>query len=351
MLITRDNYEVYFIDYIDGNLKPDEVEVLMLFLEQNPDLAAELDGLHDIVLETSQVQFEHKSTLKKNLFERNGIANEFDYLCIAEMENDISVGEKKKLDSIIAENPSLESQKSVYAKAKLIPDETTVFTHKASLRRAPVFHIRQSNLRNAMGVAAGMALLFGLFTVFTNLDNTVNEMVASTEPITKEIEKEISGHQVASVVGKETVQNNSNQLATTGKVFTSTPDVEDNQELFKEETTLDESVDIQEIRRIEIKPLELRKEQNLLASAPRIEPVLPTITAETEQLADNTKPQPQGSSRTLGLFDIVQLGVEKFSNATGSSMQLSAEKDPNGKLTKIRFDSNLFALSTPVRKK
>ena len=45
MRITRDNYEVYFIDFIDGNLDASLQEEMQLFLAANPDLAEEMDGL------------------------------------------------------------------------------------------------------------------------------------------------------------------------------------------------------------------------------------------------------------------------------------------------------------------
>ncbi|MFZ4783849.1 MAG: anti-sigma factor family protein [Flavobacteriales bacterium] len=48
MMITRDNYEVYFIDYIDGTLSVDLRQQVEAFLVAHPDLAAELDGLSDV---------------------------------------------------------------------------------------------------------------------------------------------------------------------------------------------------------------------------------------------------------------------------------------------------------------
>ena len=45
MKINRNNYEMYFIDYLDGVLSPDLVSELLLFLDENPDLKEELSDL------------------------------------------------------------------------------------------------------------------------------------------------------------------------------------------------------------------------------------------------------------------------------------------------------------------
>jgi len=44
MMINRENYEIYFIDFLEGNLSEEERAAVELFLLENPDLAAEIDG-------------------------------------------------------------------------------------------------------------------------------------------------------------------------------------------------------------------------------------------------------------------------------------------------------------------
>ena len=43
MKITRDNYEAYLLDHLEGNLSEEESALLMVFLEENPDLDADFD--------------------------------------------------------------------------------------------------------------------------------------------------------------------------------------------------------------------------------------------------------------------------------------------------------------------
>ena len=48
MDINRQNFETYFIDYLDGRLDPGQVAELLSFLEKNPDLERELKEFENI---------------------------------------------------------------------------------------------------------------------------------------------------------------------------------------------------------------------------------------------------------------------------------------------------------------
>lgn len=65
MRITRDNYEVYFIDFIDGNLDASLQEEMQLFLASNPDLAEEMDGLDGFSFNAESHSGINKSDLYK----------------------------------------------------------------------------------------------------------------------------------------------------------------------------------------------------------------------------------------------------------------------------------------------
>ena len=67
MRITRDNYEVYFIDFIDGNLDASLQEEMQLFLASNPDLAEEMDGLDGFSFNAESHSGINKSDLYKTV--------------------------------------------------------------------------------------------------------------------------------------------------------------------------------------------------------------------------------------------------------------------------------------------
>ena len=51
MLININNYEIYFMDYLDGNLNPDQESELMAFLSLHPDKKQELEERRKSLLE------------------------------------------------------------------------------------------------------------------------------------------------------------------------------------------------------------------------------------------------------------------------------------------------------------
>ena len=55
MQIDRSNYEIWFTDWLDGNLNSLQVEQLKLFLDQNPDLREELNDQTTMNLVSSAV--------------------------------------------------------------------------------------------------------------------------------------------------------------------------------------------------------------------------------------------------------------------------------------------------------
>lgn len=66
-MITENNYEQHVLDYLEGNLTPDQHQKMELFLDQHPDIAAEIYGLQEVVLTPDlQVQFEPKAQLKQS---------------------------------------------------------------------------------------------------------------------------------------------------------------------------------------------------------------------------------------------------------------------------------------------
>lgn len=64
-MITKDNYEAYFLDAIEGNLSMDELRDLNKFLAENPELRKELEAYDkDFVLIPENISFSEKNSLK-----------------------------------------------------------------------------------------------------------------------------------------------------------------------------------------------------------------------------------------------------------------------------------------------
>ncbi|HOP03238.1 MAG TPA: hypothetical protein PL017_01015 [Tenuifilaceae bacterium] len=358
-MITRENYEVFIIDYLDGNLNPGLAEELHRFLQLNPDLAEEFEGLSSVSLTPKNIEFEGKELLKKKSFSRHGIESETTYLLIAEHEGDISEEEKFQLSKLLNENPSLQNDRIIFSKTKLVANPNEKFEYKMKFKRTPVIKLKQHSLRFALSIAASLLIFVGLFAlVNTRLVTNQNFIVQSQEQkpqkekpetehlknnehqevllVNQEFEKKIAEEKPESLHKKETVDGGDIRFMSTPQEQTEAP--------FSKEAVV--------LKRVE--PIDLQK-VTLTQTKSTIEIAIPRTSntmvhhAELSQKAKNTLSK--GSLKDVGLFDIVQLGVNKFSQATGTNLKLEGERNREGKLVKVEFNSKLFALSTPVRKK
>ena len=75
-MITRANYEVYFLDYYEGVLDAGTKEELFAFLDKHHDLRVEFENFAEIKIEPdSEIVFSGKSKLhRSSINERNYIS-------------------------------------------------------------------------------------------------------------------------------------------------------------------------------------------------------------------------------------------------------------------------------------
>lgn len=126
MKINRNNFESYFIDYLDQKLTFTESRELYAFLLLNDDLREQLDDLEEIKLKAIPVEYPHKSILKKDELQECP-----DYYAIAMAENALTQSD------VIFLNKHTEYQEltSVYKKLKLKTNPNIRFSKKSHLYR------------------------------------------------------------------------------------------------------------------------------------------------------------------------------------------------------------------------
>ncbi|MFH0864897.1 MAG: hypothetical protein V1904_01790 [Bacteroidota bacterium] len=151
MKINRNNYEVWFLDYYEGQLSPEKVKELMAFLGLHYDLKEEFDSFENISLPPAKkVVFESKDLLKKSNIFSVGTINEKNYsdFFIAYNEGDLAEAEKNNVLQFVEKNPSLKKDFKLFSKTKVVPDTAIIYQEKQQLRKniiTPVGSINEMN--------------------------------------------------------------------------------------------------------------------------------------------------------------------------------------------------------------
>ena len=198
MKINLNNYEIFIIDYFDGNLKSDKVSELMNFLEKNPDIKEEFAGY--VVVEfapDNEIKFENKNKLKKEIITEVNKINDKNYenYFIAQLENDLSENETADLEKFLKANPHLNSQSHLFLKTKLQADETIIFENKSSLKKYVFPLSTKKILYYSVSIAASILILWGIF--FLQNTNKTDIRLAERNNIPAQFIEKINLHQIA----------------------------------------------------------------------------------------------------------------------------------------------------------
>lgn len=176
-MITKENYEIYFTDYMDGKLPPSTAGELKTFLLLHPDLEEIFEGMNEIRLKPATVQFSRKSELKKE-----DIHECTDYYAIAASEGTLTEKDKQAI-RLRAENKEFQSLVNIYGQLQLRPDPAIRFEHKGRLYRKSLKY--QWLLKGA--AAAAILLIITAAVILLRYPQQTELLVAETIPLQQEI--------------------------------------------------------------------------------------------------------------------------------------------------------------------
>jgi hypothetical protein len=134
-MINRNNYEIYFLDALEGNLAPHLEKQLQDFLVSHPDLAEEFmqmqEAMNNSAHDTPLHIYPDKEKLHKPGLPIN--RKELDTLLIDELENVLPAEEKAQLEKWSAVYPEVDASRRMFAATILQPTEDT-FDAKGKLK-------------------------------------------------------------------------------------------------------------------------------------------------------------------------------------------------------------------------
>jgi anti-sigma factor RsiW len=179
--IHIDNYEEYFLLYVDQELTAQERKDVEAFLLAHPELKPELDMYLDTRLTPETVSFMGKEELFRNADEIH--AGNIEELHIQWIDGELSASRAAEVEAYTSANPEAMQNLALLKQTKL-PEETIVFPDKASLYRheekpAMVFQMRWIRV----AVAAAVILLAGLLWINRQpaAETTIGPEVARVE--------------------------------------------------------------------------------------------------------------------------------------------------------------------------
>ena len=178
MMITRDNYEPFFLDYLEGNLAENILDQFLDFLGQNPDLKEELHLFENIHLPEEQAVYQDKAHLYKSVQDEKSA---FEIKSIAFMEGDLNDEERKLFEAYLTNHTELQKEYNLFAKTRLVADPSINYQDKQKL-------YRRSGTATVMNwvarVAAVVAIVWGISSLFQtgnrpDRPTTVHEITAA----------------------------------------------------------------------------------------------------------------------------------------------------------------------------
>ncbi|MES1218288.1 MAG: hypothetical protein ABUT20_22470 [Bacteroidota bacterium] len=184
MNINRHNYEEFFLLYVDNELSAEQKKSVEQFIQENPDLAGELELFRQTSLVSDDaIVFEGKELLMKKENDSFITINNYEEYLVAYIDNELKPAERKEFEKFAAQHPSVKEELSVFLQAKLQPEEEIVFVHKEILYRKEE-KVRVVSMQWwKIAVAAAVILAAGIttFTVFTRNTTVTPVDVAKTE--------------------------------------------------------------------------------------------------------------------------------------------------------------------------
>jgi len=187
MHIDRTNYEIWLVDWLDGNLDETRAKELQLFLESNPDLKKEFEDLSgedaDISVMTDNEKSKDESFRKKESLKRKLSQlpeSQFEHLCIASLEKDISGEQESELAELINKYPKRRKVFEEFSRTKLVPPEVK-FSKKNKLYRSALLPVLRRNAMQWWSAAAIITIALILFATVPPLINGKKVVTAKNE--------------------------------------------------------------------------------------------------------------------------------------------------------------------------
>lgn len=357
----RTNYEIWLIDYLDGNLNPQQERELISFMDENPDISEEFEELSQYVIKPSETSFASKYLLKKSASDLT--ETQFELLCVAASENDLSVGQRDEMQTIIDGNPSRMKTFDFVNRIKLVAPNIR-FNKKSTLRKLSTGQkiVRFSVI--GLSAAAGLAILISIFNVSINHTVVPKSLTASNLTIDSNKVHALNSPVIANNnIEKQKISHPGeiSVIYTLNNAISS----ETKTSLVKQ-ASIDSSEEKQQIEHMSISKLDFRQNVNLLEKE-SMSTLLAINTNNTSVIETPEKPgfinafiakvfrekilkSKTPESGAIKGYEIADVGINGLNKLLGWQMSLQKTRDEKGDLKSLYFSSKIVKFNAPVKK-
>ncbi len=185
MNINRHNFEEFFLLYADSELSAADKQTVEQFVQENPDLANELDLFQQMQLSPEAVIFDDKALLYKNESTEINLTN-YETQFLLYVDNELDTDTKGKTETFVLQHPSLQETFTLLKQTRLEPGPI-LFPHKQSLFRKeekekPVIRLHWMRIAIA-AVFIGLAVLvWTLIPKIKSPEQTLAKLTQAKKP-------------------------------------------------------------------------------------------------------------------------------------------------------------------------
>jgi len=359
----RSNYEIWLIDWLDGNLSEQQIVQLQEFLDKNPDLRDEAASLPLSRLSPDDKPFPDKNLLRKTPSRLH--SSQFEYLAVAYLENDLSPDQLTELNESMEHNEENRRVFEVIQKLKLTPPDVRYINKGTLLQKAAGARIIRMAVMG-LSAAAVIALIILSSVLVPRYITGINDNTASNiridsalrqpveivinksvplyeRPLTADVRQEIP---VKSVTEPSSGEITAENIASTAG---------DSQALTRKTNDIP-------ILMVNLSPkidLNLQKPEYILIASNNSY-IKPEFTSDDgrsrlSKFIARTfrekilKTEPYNESR-LKSYEIAEAGIKGLNKLFGFEMALQKTYDDAVELKSIYFSSKILKFNAPVRK-
>jgi hypothetical protein len=363
MRITQENYEKYFIDYLDGNLTEHEIELFEVFLSRNPDLRADLEGLEKIRIHPLNDLFPEKGLLKKPDLTLPVSGDNFEDFSTGSTEGDLDDHASAKLWEYCVAHPERLRTYFLYKKLHLSPDRSILFPYKNRLKK-PVISVSGRITFTAISIAATIVFLLLIikrpeFQAPHNKYSNPADRITQNDEQVSPVRMKQEGRVLSEAI-RERKKSDSQEVSPAGKPHQDDEGIRvfvADKKISEEERDRGSRLGIISIPKPEMN-ISLLNEKELDLSSyilrypneehPSTDEYLSIADLARSEVYDKILNKQENRHSKLSAWDIAGAGIHGINRITGSSMKLEKKEEPERMLKKIQFESKFFSISASV---